>query len=275
VVEDPTILDSLIAQAVPGGRVPDRLPNAGFERASLGRAILMVDCGEPETPYESAHISPLAFEFSYAKDRIFVACGSHVGAPEWNAVMRATAAHCTVIMDQQDAGTRKSGILGSSSAQNYILSRRQNGKNIEILGRHGGYHTLGISHERHLLLCENGECLQGEDILHRAGRAGHGLEFAVRFHLHPRVMVSLIRQGQAALLRLPNGMGWRFQAQNMSVDLEDSVYIPDGLNPRKTHQLVLRGTITELHTSIFWQLKRETMAHTPAKKVQNQQIRFT
>ena len=83
------------------------------------------------------------------------------------------------------------------------------------------------------------------------------VDVALRFHLHPRVMVSLIRDGQDALLRLPGGVGWRFCVGQGVLALEDSVYLGQGCEPRKTKQLAIYGQVHDKKAQIKWALKRE------------------
>ena len=65
-----------------------------------------------------------------------------------------------------------------------------------IATSHNGYgQSFALTHSRQLFLAADGDDLRGEDSL--TGPAGEG--FAIRFHLHPTVQVSLIQDGTAAL----------------------------------------------------------------------------
>jgi uncharacterized heparinase superfamily protein len=101
---------------------------------------------------------------------------------------------------------------------------------------HDGYREpLGVIHRRRLFLGAGGDDLRGEDRLDGA-KDGH---FAIRFHLHPEVQVSLVQSGGAALLRLPKGGGWRFMARGAQMSLEPSVYLGDESQSRRSEQIVL------------------------------------
>ena len=78
---------------------------------------------------------------------------------------------------------------------------------------------------------------------------GGGLPFAIRFHIHPDVRVSL-SQGGDILLKLPNGEGWRFRAQ-APIATEESVYLGSE-TLRRAEQLVLSGTVKDVPVEIGW-----------------------
>ena len=64
--------------------------------------------------------------------------------------------------------------------------------------------------------------------------------YSLRFHLHPSVQASLQQDGEAVLLRLPGGTGWRLRAEGARMTLEESVYL-GGLEPKRGEQVVLTG----------------------------------
>jgi uncharacterized heparinase superfamily protein len=75
--------------------------------------------------------------------------------------------------------------------------------------------------------------------------------------LHPRAMVSLIRGGEEALIRLHGGAGWRFHFSGGRLALEDSVYMGSHNEARKTKQLAIYGQITDKKHKIIWALQKE------------------
>lgn len=83
------------------------------------------------------------------------------------------------------------------------------------------------------------------------------MDIAIRFHLHPRVIVSLVQNEEEALIRIPSGAGWRFQHTGGRLALENSIYIGAGSQPRRTKQLVIYGQMTGDQTRIKWALQRE------------------
>jgi len=113
-------------------------------------------------------------------------------------------------------------------------------------------HLLGKGLGVQLFLSADGEDLRGEDRL--TGLPGAG--FAVRFHLHPSVQASLVRDTSAALLRCPSGIVWRLRAAGAQMSLGESIYLGSG-EARKSQQLVLSGTVPPGGAMVRWAIRRE------------------
>jgi len=123
---------------------------------------------------------------------------------------------------------------------------------------HDGYVPLaGITHRRRLYLADKGGDFRGEDNLTCSVGLGRMHQIAVRFHIHPSVKVSLVQGGTEALLRTGSGIGWRFSVAGAGLALENSVYLGEGIRPRKTKQLVLRTAMSADTLQIKWALQRE------------------
>jgi uncharacterized heparinase superfamily protein len=120
---------------------------------------------------------------------------------------------------------------------------------------HDGYQqTFDLIHRRRLFLSAGGDDLRGEDRLTGSGRR----PFAIRFHLHPDVAVSLSQNGQTALLRLASGAGWRLRAAGGTVSLGDSVYLGRRGEIRKTQQVVVAGDKRDEEAVVKWAIARES-----------------
>jgi uncharacterized heparinase superfamily protein len=254
------LVDAVLGQAQARGRGLQSLPCGGYERVSLGRTLLMFDYGRsPAFPYEKeAHAAPLAFEFSYGKDRLFVNCGTHPTSEEWKDSLRATAAHSTLTIDHRNACEIRGDGHFARKVKNVSVLREDTKNACLVEASHDGYMQMaGITHRRRLYLTNQGHDLRGEDTLTCSVGINRPLDVAVRFHIHPRVLVSLIREGEEALLRMPCGTGWRFHISSGLMALEDSVYLGEGGRPRKTKQLVIYGRMSEDFAQIKWALQRE------------------
>lgn len=254
------LIDSVLAQSGVGSKALNSLPCAGFERATLGRTSLVFDCGLPSSyPHDlQAHAAPLAFEMSYGKDRLFVSCGSHPFSDDWKDALRQTPAHNALTIEHRNAFEIKDNGHFARKAKVAAPVRETTKQTCLLEGTHDGYAPLyGLTHRRRLYLGDQGHDFRGEDALHCAVELSRPLGWAVRFHIHPRVIVSLIRDGTEALLRLPNGIGWRFHQSGGTLALDDSLYLGSGSRPRKTKQLVIYGQINEKEQKIKWALQRE------------------
>ena len=254
------VLDLIAHQAGASKTSLRTLSDMGFERLSQGRTVILFDTGQmPVWPHDTlSSAAPLAFEMAYGKERMIVNCGAHPLSPEWNVALRGTAAHSTVTLDRKNAAEiRDDGHLGRKPRQ--ISSSRDEKKNsILVEASHNGYQTInGLTHKRRLYLAQRGQDLRGEDILSGESPPLEAIDYAVRFHLHPRVKVLLVRDETEALLTLPSGTGWRFQQEGGILSLEESIYLDEGYQPVKTSQIVISGKAKDENTIIKWALQRE------------------
>ena len=254
-------VERLIVQTGTKGRIPKSLPATGYERLSSGRTLLMADCGNsPNWPYDqSAHVAPGAFELSIGRERIFVSCGTHPADSDWSEILRGTAAHNALTMDYRNiCEIRKNGHIGRKPKK--VEATREDIADGELLTiKHDGYIPInGILHQRRFFVDVTGEDIRGEETLTaKTGTLTKPVVVTARFHLHPRVLVSLIREGEEALLLLPSGAGWRFFHEGAELSLENSIYLGDGVYPRKTKQLVLTCKLEQPEKIIQWALQKE------------------
>ncbi|MCI2394884.1 heparinase II/III family protein [Aliiroseovarius sediminis] len=257
----------------------------GYTRLNAGRSSLIMDTARPPTGLASAnaHASTLAFELTSGRRPLIVNCGSgaHFGA-EWHKAGRATPSHSVL------------GLAGLSSsrlgaAQNYgggakvfltttpahIHLQRQDdatGTGIGVVAAHDGYvASHGLTHMRRIELSPDGRGVSGEDTLAAVADADQarfdramdqvalqGVQYHVRFHLHPDVDATLDLGGTAVSMALRSGEIWVFRFEGRGeLTLEGSVYLEKTrLKPRKTKQVVLSGVAMDYATRIRWTLAK-------------------
>ena len=254
---DREAIDALLAQAEVKGRPLSNAPHSGFHRLAAGRTLVIADCGSPVPCRDSphAHAGTLSFEMSIAKKRLIVNCGSHPGEEgDLFMALRSTAAHSTaVVADTNSSDVIPAGGIGRRAA-GVSCHRREADGDIYLEASHDGYRrTFSLIHKRCLFLTSRGEDFRGEDILSGPG----GQAFAVRFHLHPRVRASQIKDGSAILLRLPGGAGWRFRAAGGTLTLEESIYLGAGGEAKRSAQMVVSGLLGDGGATVKWSLRRE------------------
>jgi uncharacterized heparinase superfamily protein len=234
-----TLVDMVLTQAGRGGRAPSALTDGGFQRLQAGRSVLIVDCGAPPPAGldRYAHAGTLSMELSVGRDRMIVNCGAFpAGNPEWRDATRATAAHSTLVIADVSSSELKPEGLGRRPV--VVEAQRQEANGAHWLeASHDGWKKLfGAVHRRRLYLAESGEDVRGED----AVEAPTPQPFTLRFHLHPDVNASLQQDGEAVLLRLRSGGGWRLRADGARMSLEESIYL-GGPEPRRSEQVLLTG----------------------------------
>jgi len=201
--------------------------------------VLTVDCGAPPPPGvdRNAHAGTLSMELSIGRERLIVNCGAFpAGPPEWYDACRATAAHSTLVISDISSSELKSDGLGRRPAEVKVQRQEANGAHWLEAEHDGWRRPFGAIHQRRLYVAESGEDIRGEDVI----EAEQPQSFVVRFHLHPDVQTSLQQDGEAVLLRLRSGSGWRLRAEGARVSLEESIYL-GGPEPKRSDQVVLTG----------------------------------
>ena len=238
------------------GRPLGHAPYSGYQRLTAGRTLVLFDAGPPPPGAFStaAHAGCLAFEMSSGVNRLIVNCGMAVGEKEgWTAALRSTAAHSTLMIDDTSSATILGGtgmlarLLGPRLVDGPILvetRRSESTQGLTVEAHHDGYVApFGVVYQRRLTLSPRGASLTGTDRLIPAGpeRAGSTKRpFAIRFHIHPDVRLSLAQGGGSVILKLPNGKGWRFRCGGGTLSVEESVYFGGG-SARRAEQLVVGG----------------------------------
>ncbi|HEX7389745.1 MAG TPA: heparinase II/III family protein [Acidiphilium sp.] len=235
----PNLIDLVLSQAGRTGRSAASLAESGFHRLAAGKSVVIVDAGPPPAAGldRNAHAGTLSFEFSSGRERLIVNCGAApASATDWHDLLRTTAAHSTmVIADVASAELRPEG-LGRRPGTVDVQRQEANGAHWLEASHDGWKKLFGAVHRRRLYLAESGEDLRGEDSI----EADEPQPFTLRFHLHPNVTASLQQDGEAALLRLPSGQGWRLRAGGAALSVEESIYF-GGAEPRRSEQIVLTG----------------------------------
>jgi uncharacterized heparinase superfamily protein len=254
-----TGIKTLVEHDTIAGRPLLSAPHSGYCRLSHRSGLLIMDTGVP-----GECNSPLAIEFSDGPHRIFNNCGMPGSATEdWRRAAADIAAHNTV-----EIAAFESGVKNSSAAE--VISSPQgsliNSTN-EISGKLGK-----VSHHRSIFLSQTGNDLRGEDRI--SSLSPGSLDFTIRFHLHPGVKATLTRKETRIVIMLPNKTAWQFNARGGVMSLEDSVFLGDALGPRKTQQIVIRGS-TETADQVNWALRRvEKSAAASNDRVEMPQLPF-
>jgi uncharacterized heparinase superfamily protein len=234
-------------------------PQSGFQRLQAGRSLVIADAGAPPAAGFDAHshAGTLSFEMSDGRDRLIVNCGAHASRDEWHRAQRTTAAHSTLTLQATNSSELMPAGGFGRRPDNVTCRRQEDGGNLWLEMSHDGYlENLGVIHHRRLYLAASGEDLRGEDRI-EARRAGAGLDWVVRFHLHPEVQANLAQAGDAVFLRGPKGGGWRLRTAGAALNLEPSVYLGRTGEMRRALQVVLSGTTKGSGMKVKWSLQRE------------------
>jgi uncharacterized heparinase superfamily protein len=260
---DRSLIDLVLARSGSGEGAPAMALASGFQRLAAGTSVVIADAGSPPGRGldGEAHAGTLSFEMSAAHERLIVNCGIYPGAPrDWRHFMRFTAAHSTAVVDDTNSSEITDHGALEYRAGNVLVDRAEDHGAQWLDMSHDGYRSLyGMIHRRRLWLSADGGDLRGEDTF--SGPEGKPVtapdrRFIVRFHLHPAVKATLAQSGQAVLMRLPSGRGWRLRASGAGLGLAESIYLGEEGRQRRTEQIVLVGQVPAEGTSIKWALTR-------------------
>ncbi len=258
---DVALMDFLQTQIPSSPRTLRHLPQTGFERVTIGRGHMMVDTGgvpSDQAAAQTLHSSPLAFEFSYGKERIFTNCGAYPFHPEWQQVLRHTAAHNALTLNGTSVEqVRMNGALNCARGKIKVARQETRESCLMELSHDGFLRTHNVTYRRRLFLCDHGHDLRGEETLTSDTQPLTPSDIAIRFHLHPRVVVSPIQgRDDEVLLQAPNGLAFRFFVVGAKLTLENSVYFGSGDEAGKTRQLVIESVFDTTKSQIKWALQR-------------------
>ncbi len=271
-------LDAALAASGIKGRKTTGLA-MGFARVSAGRSSMLIDAAPPPSGSASrdAHASTLAFELTSGRRPVIVNCGAgKTFGADWRRAGRATPSHSTLTLAQQSSSR-----LGAASGDQDRLTALPREVPIRLFngpeghsfeGGHDGYVSgFGLTHVRKLEMTTDGRGLAGEDLLLALDETAKekfdraldrvklkGIDFDVRFHLHPDVDASLDLGGSAVSLALKSGEIWIFRADRfVTLAIEPSLYLEKNrLKPRATKQIVLSGRAMEYATRTRWSLAK-------------------
>jgi len=247
----------------------------GFQRVLAHKSVLQFDTAPPPLPAHARYgcASTLAFELSHGAHRIIVNCGGAASGGGLVPVrleqgLRATAAHSTLTLDDANStAVLINGQIGHGVSEVAVdrktLPQENGGTATRLDASHNGYAARhGLTHQRILILRDDGTELRGEDLLVPASRKGKRgkVGFAIRFHLGPDVDVSLTADGQGAGLSLPDGSYWQFRsgagAAAAGVTVEDSLWVDGQGRPQATQQIVVSGMVSRGGGNFGWLLKK-------------------
>ena len=229
-------------------------PRTGFERMEGGRTVVIADFGGPNPEPGIGNAGLLSFELSHRKERVVVNGGSaRPDTAQWSKALASTAAHSTLTVGDTnaiavpEAGRKRRRRMEAEAA------RTESADATWLEMRHDGYRdNFGLQHRRRLYLDAAGSDFRGEDVVEIVEKRGdRPVDFAIRFHLHPQVRAVISQGGNAVILRLNSGRGWRFRVAGAEPRLEESVHLGDG-SPRRSSQIVLAGSVAEESVAVQW-----------------------
>jgi uncharacterized heparinase superfamily protein len=265
---DPARLSALIEGCGLRARPLRQARGWGYQRLSALGTILVMDAAPPPPARmnPTGGASTLAIEISDGAQRLVVNCGGPDPLPsalpaDLIQALRTTAAHSTLTLgDSNSTAVLNDGALGKG-VDDVTIDRNEDNDSSRLVASHDGYvRGFGLSHERSVLLGNDGKEVRGQDKLIPKGRKKlrSDAPFAIRFHLAPGIEAVPTADGMGAILRSPSAPPWNFRCRGAMLGIEESLTVNAHGQPVPTIQLVIVGETSAIGTTVAWQFRRSS-----------------
>ena len=223
-----------------------RLESSGYTRLSKGDAVLLSDTAAigPDFLPGHAHADTLSFEFSLARQRIFVNGGTSVygGAPRQRHRERSTANHNTLTLGDQNSSEIWSDFRVARRAKVTDVLSGETPSVLWLEGTHDGFKRIsGPMHKRRWELTDHSLTIQ--DSL--SGSPPQAKPAKIRFRIHPD-LAATISEISTETHRIA------IDAHGGTLTLEDGIWSPEFGRTVACHILVLTMTETAASISFTW-----------------------
>jgi len=207
------------------GEAAVTLAPSGYLRARIGPAYLLCDCAPvgPDHQPGHAHADTLSFELSLGERRLFVNSGtSQYTLDRERHRQRGTAAHNTVVVDEQNSSEVWAGFRVARRARAQLQTARATSQEVLIAGSHDGYRRLPgrNQHNRQWRLDERSLSIADQV----SGAFGSA---AARFHLHPGVGARLLSTDAVELVPTTGGRARMTFEGAAAVEISPSHWYPE------------------------------------------------
>ena len=227
------------------------LKESGYVRLQQATAVVLLDVAlvGPDYLPGHAHADTLSFELSLFGQRLLVNSGtSCYGTGEERLRQRGTAAHNTVVVDEQNSSEVWSGFRVARRARPTIPIICEQAPRISVEAIHDGYRRLAGTNIHRRKWLSNNHVLVVEDEV-----SGSFRNAEARFHLHPDVMVvkQLLSENRV-VLQLPGGQDVDFFVDGGLLKVEKSTWHPRFGVSESSFCLVAKFRDATLKTTINW-----------------------
>ena len=228
------------------GKGPLTLIKTGYEKLVVPEACVLIDSFSSSN--KSFSKTPHAIEVYIGKQRLLGSCGSSFSKNyDWKKILKSTAAHSTISIEESDA------FIGLDFKQkSYSKRYTQNGSELVELIHYGYFNRYSSICFRKVELGNDGKNIAGLDKIESKKLNN----FNIRFHFSSNIKISLSLDKKSVVLATKD-QGWRFLYEGpVKLSLDPSIFIDDGGKINNTFQIVLSGATKKLQTNILWGFRR-------------------
>lgn len=234
-VGDEVFLDKVLKRA--GEAEPlVTLPDTGYVRMHRGPSVVLMDAGKvgPDENPGHAHADMLSLEWSLdgrpGAERVIVNGGTYAYQHRQRNQFRGTAMHSTVTVDGEDSAEVWSVFrVGRRPRDVGMTIKNPTEGDMAVQAWHDGYAHKGVSHQRTVVLADDGKTLRGEDVVTfaRGGRIWLKApqKVVARFHLAPGCTCRLVSE-DVAEIATAKGRTIQLRARGGRLDVQDGQYAP-------------------------------------------------
>lgn len=188
------------------------LAASGYSKVTMPQHGLLFDHAQVGPDYlpGHAHADTLSFEWSVGLQRVFVNSGTSIyGVSAERLRQRKTAAHNTIVVDDEDSSEVWSGFRVARRAKTILKQAVESATEVVIQASHDGYRRLkgNVTHQRTITV--SASKLVIDDMLNGSFTTAIAL-----FHLHPDIVAQQIDHHRLQL-SLPNGEQISFVSTGM------------------------------------------------------------
>jgi uncharacterized heparinase superfamily protein len=221
---------------------------SGYVRLALAPFLVICDIAPvgPDHLPAHAHADTLSFELSCNGRRVFVNSGtSEYGLSAERRRQRGTAAHNTLVIDDEDSSEVWAGFRVARRSRARLISAAVDRSAINVLGEHDGYRRLSGRN-----LHRRRWTLSGEGLLVQDTVEGRFRSAQCYFYLHPEIRP---QQRRGSDIRLSDSQGMLLEmrfAGAAAVDIVDSTWHPEFGVSVASRCIVVKLAGVRLETSI-------------------------
>ncbi|WP_021024127.1 heparinase II/III family protein [Salinivibrio costicola] len=223
------------------------LKDSGYIKLVVGQQSAFLDVAKVGPDYipGHAHADTLSFEWNYGKQRVFVNSGTSVyGLGDERLRQRKTAAHNTVVVDEQDSSEVWSGFRVARRAYPSTPFLSSTGGTATVECSHNGYMRLAgkVTHHRKWTMSDDSFLITDK-------LSGRYLTAKAHYHLHPDINVK--KNDDLIYLVLPCGELLQLTIDGADVEIIDTTWHPEFGLSIVNKKLILSFNQPEVSLNIF------------------------
>ncbi|MCB5226060.1 heparinase II/III family protein [Alishewanella sp. 16-MA] len=222
------------------------LPVSGYSRVSMPEHILLFDHASVGPDYlpGHAHADTLSVEWSVGLERVLVNSGTSIyGLSQERLRQRQTAAHNTVVVDNDDSSEVWSGFRVARRAYAKLLNADVQNDKVTIMASHDGYLRLKgkVTHIREIRVDSNNIAISDK-------LQGKFINAIAHWHLHPDIKVKQLSDYELQLF-LVSGKELLFKSSS-PLKVLPSTWHPGFGETTHSSKVVTKFSSSELNMTI-------------------------